>query len=324
MNKNQKKILITGVSGFIGKALCVKLSKKYNVFGIDRNAIDVTSNIIVNFSDITDYDNIFKFINFHKPDFIIHCAGIAHQKIGRIDSNEYFRVNSYATQKLAQIATTANPDVHFIFLSSISVYGEENIDGFVSEKYECNPSSDYADSKLDAERRLIKQYNAGELKKLDILRLAPVYSSKWSLNLDRRVFAPEKLVYLQFGSGEQKMSAISRSNLVEFIEFIVNKRHDFGNRDYNIYNVCDEQPYSFKEIIKIFKQSKYQPDRVVVTIPLSFVWILTRITGLFLKNKKKWLHSCYDKLAKDLIFDNTKMLVTGFKPVHTLETIFKK
>jgi hypothetical protein len=33
-------------------------------------------------------------------------------------------------------------------------------------------------------------------------------------------------------------------------------------------------------------------------------------------------HSCYDKLASDLVFDNGKMMGTGFRPVHSLETIF--
>jgi len=47
--------------------------------------------------------------------------------------------------------------VHFIFLSSISVYGEDNLKDSVSEESECNPSSDYAQSKLDAEKRLIKE-----------------------------------------------------------------------------------------------------------------------------------------------------------------------
>ena len=232
------------------------------------------------------------------------------------------RVNSYASENLAKASVVANPDVHFIFLSSISVYGEENIDGFISEEDECNPSSDYADSKLDAEKRLVKLYNAGELKKLDLLRLAPVYDSDWSLNLERRVFAPGKTAYIKFGSGEQKMSAVARSNLVEFIEFIVKKQYEPGERYCNILNVCDEQPYSFKEIIKTFKQSKYQPDRVVITIPLFFVWILTRLAGLLWKNKKKWLYSCYNKLAQSLIFNNKKMLDTGFKPAYTLTSVF--
>ncbi len=322
MNKYKQKILITGSSGFIGKALCDRLIAKYSIFCIDNNVISENRNIAFNFSDITDYENVDNFIKTHSPDIIIHCAGIAHQKIGSIDSDKYFRVNSRATENLAKTATKANPEVYFIFLSTISVYGEGKINSAVLEEDKCKPSSDYANSKLDAEKRLTKLYNAGFLKKLDILRLAPVYDSDWSLNLDRRVFAPQKIAYLKFGSGEQEMSAVSRQNLVDFIEYRLNQESTVDNPFYNILNVCDEEPYKFKEIIKVFKKSNYQPNRLSLTIPLFFVWIVTHLAGLIFRNKRQWLYSCYDKLAYSLIFDNKKMVGTGYKHKYSLESIF--
>jgi nucleoside-diphosphate-sugar epimerase len=333
MNKFTQRILITGVSGFIGSALCVKFSEKYNIYGIDNNVmqgIHGIQNVTIDFSDITDYENISKFINIHKPDIVVHCAGIAHQKLGSINSDEYFRVNSHATEKLAKAAIKANPDVHFFFLSSISVYGEDNIKGSISEDNQCNPSSDYASSKLDAEKYLIKLYDSALLKKLDILRLAPVYDSEWSLNLDRRVFAPKKLLYLKFGSGEQAMSAVSRQNLMSFIEYRINQEKDnsidssIESSFCNIVNVCDKKPYKFKEIITVFKKSGYHPNRFVFTVPLFFVWIATRLAGLVFKKKQQWLHSCHDKLKLSLVFDNNKMLNTGFKHENSLESVFLK
>ncbi|MDI6688789.1 MAG: hypothetical protein QME06_11275, partial [Desulfobacterales bacterium] len=38
-----------------------------------------------------------------------HCAGIAHQKIGMVDSATYMRVNSRATENLAKPAAKSNP-----------------------------------------------------------------------------------------------------------------------------------------------------------------------------------------------------------------------
>ena len=324
MNKDQKKILITGISGFIGRALFDKFFNKYSIIGIDNNMKCKIQNAILDFSDINDYENISYFINTHKPDIIIHCAGIAHQKIGSINSDEYLRVNSLATNHLAKTAIKANPYAHFLFLSSISVYGENNIKGSVFEKDQCNPSSDYANSKLDAEKHLIKLYETGVLKKLDILRLSPVYDSEWALNLDRRVFAPKKLAYIKFGSGEQQMSAVSRQNLVDFIEYRLNQGKDdlIDSSFCNIFNVCDERSYQFKEIIRVFKKSDYQPNRLVFYIPLVFVWIATRLAGLILGNKRQWLYSCYDKLAYSLVFDNKRMLSTGFKHRYSLKSVF--
>ena len=318
-------ILVTGASGFIGSLLFNTLNQhhSYTIYAADYennfNRIDKAKFIKMDLADFNAVSSVFEKFN---PDVIIHCAGIAHQKVGSIDSDEYLRINSLATENLAKTSFLSNKDVRFIFLSSISVYGEDNMTTPISEEAVCNPSSDYAHSKLDAELRLIKLYNDGMLKKLDILRLAPVYDPTWSLNLDRRVLAPMKIAYVKFGSGHQAMSAVSRMNLVDFILFMIGRREIDGEKYYNIYNVCDETPYSFDKIIKTFKQSRYQPNRVEMTIPLPLVWLLTRMAGLIVRGKKKWLHSCYDKLANNLVFDNKRMLDTGFKPKENLESVF--
>ena len=62
----------------------------------------------------------------------------------------------------------------------------------------------------------------------------------------------------------------------------------------------------------------------VIFVPLSVVWVATRVAGCLLRNKREWVYSCYDKLASSLVYDNEKMLKTGFKPRHDLETIFPR
>ena len=48
---------------------------------------------------------------------------------------------------------------------------------------------------------------------------------------------------------------------------------------------------------------------------------MARVGGCLLRNKREWVYFCYDKLAGDLVFDNAKMMGTGFRPRHSLETI---
>jgi len=254
-------ILITGANGFIGKALRSRLASGNKVIGVDiTGPADGTFNIAWEQADLADRDLAVAICDKYSPDVVIHCAGIAHQKIGVVDSATYMRVNSEVTENLAKAAAKSNPGVCFIFFSSVSVYGEHpqitqitqnkkdtsrksakaqrreeypqitrikrtkaNNDNAVDEDGECRPSSDYAVSKLDAERRLIALYDNGKLHNLVILRLAPVYDRYWSLNLDRRVFAPGKVAYLRFGSGSQRMSALARPNLVEFVEFLIRR-----------------------------------------------------------------------------------------------------
>jgi len=355
-----ENILITGANGFIGRALCDRLSNDNKVIGMDiTSSAGGAPNILWERADLTDRNSVAVICQKYSPDVVIHCAGIAHQKIGAIDSATYMRVNSEATEHLARAAAQYNPDVCFVFLSSISVYGEhtqiasrkmvsarssgpsgqgkapEKMNQVrVDEDSDCWPSSDYALSKLDAERRLVALSDEGMIRDLIMLRLAPVYDREWSLNLDRRVFAPWKIAYLKFGSGLQKMSAVARPNLVEFIAEILRTEHDHrvdsrprGNdkkRNLRIFNVCDAEPYEFNRIVDVFKNSGIHPNRPVVSVPLSPVWLATRVAGTFFPGKKSWIHSCYSKLASDLVFDNEKMLATGFKPRHSLETIFHR
>ena len=336
-------VLVTGAKGFIGSALCYKLSPVNKIIGVDiAKTHDDRAKITWEQADLTDFNSVDAICKKYSPDVVIHCAGIAHQKIGAVSFDTYMRVNSEATENLAKTAAASNPDVCFIFLSSVSVYGEDpqitkkenkasrkgakaqkrkssSIEG-ISEGNECRPSSDYAASKLDAEKRLIALSDGGTICNLVILRLAPVYDRNWSLNLNRRVLAPMNTAYVRFGSGSQKMSALARPNLVDFIEFLIHRLRRL--KQIKTFNVCDAKPYEFNTIIRVFQKSSVHPGRSVVSVPLSFVWLVTRIAGTILFNKRKWLYACYDKLAFNLIFSNKKMLETGFVPHHSLQTIF--
>ncbi len=319
-----KTILVTGGSGFIGQAVCQALSLTYSVIALDsRPCLTDQKNYVSLYVDIEDENALTHICKTYLPDVVIHCAGLAHQKLSNKKSAAlYERINSLATEKIARAAVAGNLGVYFIFLSSISVYGENQSEKAIKETDKCLPTSDYAQSKLNAENRLKKFYGAKRLKKLDILRLAPVYDAQWSMNLEKRVFSPKKLAYLRFGSGKQKMSALARANLVGFIDFRV--KQEMRLPFYNIINVCDEQAYSFNEIIEIFQKTKYQPARIVIPIPLSLVKIPARILSFLLKTKSVWIYSFYNKLANDLIFDNKKMLDTGFIPQSNLSSIFTK
>lgn len=362
------KVLVTGANGFIGRSLCSRLAPDNKVIGVYHRKKPVNpANIVWEQADLNDYNSVAVICGKYSPAVILHCAGLAHQKIGAVGSKHYMSVNSEATYNLAKAAYNGNPAVRFIFLSSVSVYGEDpqinagciprlqpgeicpafnragritqnkkNSNDGVGEDSECQPSSDYACSKLDAERRLIALSNRGMLRDLVILRLAPVYDRNWSFNLDRRVLAPLNVAYIRFGSGLQKMSALARPNLVDFIEFLIHRLTQITDKSIqqnnpcnqrnpriNIFNVCDAEAYEFNKVIRAYKNSGIRPDRPVISVSLSVVRFAARIAGRLLPDKKKWIHSCYKKVSSSLVFDNKKMLKTGFNPVHSLETIFQ-
>ncbi len=321
------RVLITGAGGFLGSSICCRLSSEMVVIGqyLTRKPVFPESVILESF-DINDSESVGKIVRKHCPDIVIHCAGIAHQKAGLCPMDTYMRVNSLATEDLARKVVDVNPDVKFVFLSSVSVYGEHHIvsnGNGVNEDSKCYPSGAYAQSKADAEKRLVYLYDKGILKSLDIFRLAPVYDKEWSFNLERRVFAPNRLVYLRFGSGTQRMSALARPNLVEFILYMINDIGSIRDRNLRIINVSDLQPYMFNQIISVFRDSGVRSGRPVIPLALSPIWVATRLIGFVLFWNRQWWHACYDKLAGDVVFDNSRMLQTGFYPRRSLENIFR-
>jgi len=104
-------ILITGANGFIGRALCSRLASDNKMVGVDiTGPPDGALNIAWEQADVTDSDLVVEICEKHSPDVVIHCAGIAHQKIGAVDSATYMRVNSEVTENLAKAAGKYNPN----------------------------------------------------------------------------------------------------------------------------------------------------------------------------------------------------------------------
>ena len=321
-----KTILVTGALGFIGQAVCKGLSQTYRIVALDRSdASFFHPNCLSVRGDIVDGKLIKQLCDTYRFDAVIHCAGIAHQKAWKVDANSYREINSRAVQKLVKVAIRSNPKIYFIFLSSISVYGEENNRNEISEDSPCKPSSEYAFSKLDAENHLRGLFNNGAIMKVDLLRLSPVYDRNNSINIDKRIFAPGKLFYVLMGNGRQRMSALARANLVDFIQYRLDFISVKNNDDLmfcNTYNVCDKIPYTFKQIVRIFKQSPYQPNRAIIRVPFFVIKTAIMAGACIIRKRRVWLHAAYKKIRFDLVFDNKNMLKTGFNPKHDLLSIF--
>ena len=246
-----KSILITGASGFIGKALCTDLGQTCKVTGIyhrNRPADGLPASLEL--ADITDSQAVASLFRRVVPDVVIHCAAIAHQHIGAVDKASYLRVNSESTESIAKAAYESNPKVLFIFLSSVSVYGENNLQVPVTEAHACRPTSDYGLSKLNAEQRLASLPGIPGSNLPVILRLAPVYDRVWGGNLDRRVLSPFNLSYVTFGSGRQQMSALARPNLVDFINFLARPANRTPRED-RVFNVCSANYQRKQSLLQI-------------------------------------------------------------------------
>jgi GDP-4-dehydro-6-deoxy-D-mannose reductase len=135
------RVLITGVTGFLGRNLAAYLSGRVpNIFvrGISRSDCDLA-------------DGIEQFINIlqdFKPDVIFHLAG----RIAGSD-REFTKDNEEATSQFFTAARRCGSNALIVLGSTISVYGTGGYPQCpVDESFPPAPRGAYAQSKYSAER----------------------------------------------------------------------------------------------------------------------------------------------------------------------------
>ena len=149
MSRNEEKtILVTGGSGFIGSVTCKLLVESgYNVINVDRvkRALD----------DVTQYpfdisnSQIKGVIEMVKPDAIIHLAAYHSVPKSIVEAKDYYQNNVENSIKLLHHAIDGGVK-HFVFSSSSSVYGDsDNL--LNSEIDEINPKTPYGRTKAMVE-----------------------------------------------------------------------------------------------------------------------------------------------------------------------------
>lgn len=150
------RILISGVSGFVGQHLAQYLSdheKNAEIFGIERNIRpfelfpSLTKKIKVINCDITNKHEVDQAINQIRPQEVYHLAGFA-SGAGK-DRELIFSVNIDGTVNLLESLTKVNLPVKVLLASTAYVYGA--VKKCANEKALLCPKSYYDQSKVKME-----------------------------------------------------------------------------------------------------------------------------------------------------------------------------
>lgn len=141
-NFKNKRILITGINGFIGKALEKRLiSLGAIVFGISKSSGDRDRILKVN---ILNYKAIDKFIKDKSIQICYHLAGKSLVEEGQSHPYETFRENTEGTLNILESARKNNLE-KIIIASTAHVYGDNPVPYL--EEYSPRPSRPYETSK---------------------------------------------------------------------------------------------------------------------------------------------------------------------------------
>ena len=236
----KKRVLITGIGGFIGSNLAELLGDQgYEVWGIgkskrtDKNYFQV---------DLTCKNHLSKIAN-QMPHFsiIIHIAAAAHGE--KLEGNK--SVLSYNVEMTKNIIQCfSKKKTSLIFFSSVAVYGEDQRYGYVDELCDLRPYSNYGLSKKVCEELFLKS----KFNNCIILRLCPVYNENNLKDVRKRVFFPI------FGTFKLKMIPSPKYSFTHIdtvkkviIRFIKNPQNGKS-----IYNISDKSLYCQNKLLDWF------------------------------------------------------------------------
>lgn len=145
---NNKKILITGSNGMLGKDMVNLFNdkEKYSLFGINRSK-SKHKNISEYAFDIINYEKLNDILKAINPDIIIHCAANVNLDYCEKEREYAYKINSKVSEVLASYNS---PKTKFVYISSDSVF--DGLLGNYEENDQTNPLNYYAFTKLEGER----------------------------------------------------------------------------------------------------------------------------------------------------------------------------
>lgn len=285
------KIIITGVSGFIGNKLLNHPELKnprlilrdnygfeqYDCFVIDSLSSETT------FSGA--FDNVIS---------VIHLAGLAHSNC--YSFSDYMTVNFDGTIKLA-IEAAKSGVKRFVYVSTSLIDADQS--GF-SKKLKA-----YVYSKSMSEHKLFeicRKYNM----ELVVVRPVLVYGPKAPANFGKLVNLVKKFPVVPFGMIDNKRDLISVDNLCDLLMLCCSNKNAPGK----IINATDGCPIS---TTKLIDEISYGLNKNILNlkVPPNILRILLKVIG-----QSKISESLLDDL---LITDNNAQSLLGWSPPFTMQ-----
>lgn len=291
------EILVTGANGFLGKSIVKELANNHKLTCLSRTSGDYKvslENEIPNFEE--------------KFDLVVHVAGKAHcVPKTEYEKKQFYDVNVVGTGNLFKGLEKAGIPEQFVFISSVSVYGQES--GInINEEHALKAKDAYGLSKIEAEV-LVGEWCENYNVICTILRLPLLVGENPPGNLGTMIKAINKGYYFNIGEGKARKSMVLAQDVAAFISRVAT----IGGT-YNLTDGFHPNFYALSSAISKQKNKK---------IPFSLPLVLAKAIGLIgdlLGNKAPINSFKIKKITSDLTFDDTRAReVAGWKSLGVLE-----
>lgn len=268
------KVLLTGATGFVGKAVLATLSQQH------------FTPVLALRTEVAEFNQYQTFIHpsidehtqwqesLAGCETVIHSAARVH--IMAEDSSqalEKFRaVNTAGTINLARQAAQAGVK-RFIFISTIKVLGEQSCEQPFSYRDPAQPADNYAVSKFEAEQALLDIAKNSDLEVV-IIRPVLVYGPGVKANFLTMLKWLDKSIPLPLGAIANKRSFISLDNLADLITLCVTH----PNAANQVFLASDDCDLSTTQLLQSLK-SALNSRALLIPIPMSWLTMLAKILG---------------------------------------------
>lgn len=250
------RILITGITGFIGEHLGRELLERgHEVHGLLRYVsnrdVSYLSGINLYYGDIREEDTVKKVFEEIGPEVVVHLAAQTSVHYSFERPREAYNVNFIGVINTAKAAMDTPEVMKFIHASSVEVYGNQKKFP-IREDAPLSPASPYGVAKVAAEYYLKYLYDAYDFPHITF-RSANTYGRK-----NNHVFVVEHIIY-QLLTGEKILLGdpfpvrdllYVDDEVDAYIKAIETKREIFGE----VMNTGTGRGVSIQELFEIIEQ----------------------------------------------------------------------
>jgi dTDP-4-dehydrorhamnose reductase len=170
-----KRILVTGVSGFLGRYVTLALKDRYAVLGTYRSQAIGLGTCELTRLELTEAQAVQTTFTEFRPDVVVHTAALSDVDACERHPDTAHRVNVQGTEAIAQAAVAVG--ARLIYISTDQVY--DGAKRYYDEADVPKPLMAYGRTKLEGERRA-----SALCPDTMILRLALMYGWGTSIRLN--------------------------------------------------------------------------------------------------------------------------------------------
>lgn len=306
-----KTILVTGANGFLGSEIVNRLlTAGHSVRATGQEPSCSHSDVEYIQADITQAAQLSAVASGIAA--VIHTAGLAHVfHRSEAFADRFFQINELGAENVARAAASTGVG-HFILISSVSVYGPST-QGLCTEANLCRPEGTYAESKLNAEKRVASLARETGMA-VTILRLATLYGEGDPGNVGRLMRNLDRGCFLWIGDGRNRKSLLYRGDAARACLAVLNKPPVSGVATYNV----SAQPCTMCEVVEALSTALGKKP-LPVRVPAALAVQTARLASLLPVSAFSRLPATIDKWLAEDIYDTRRIeQEISFHPEVTL------